>query len=130
MTTESKTITNLLLEGDELGHSLIFTGYNNQGQPEFKNHPATNGYFVSVDTDYILPGEMRFDALVSAIVNIWLVTSYESGLFLGLWFDTTNDVWHINGSLWIENASEAYGVARLNNQKAVYSVKSQRSVFI
>lgn len=87
-----------------------------------------NGYFVSVKGhEQVIPIDQLSEVLESYIGKVGEFME-EDELFLGAWVE--NDQVYLDISRWFENKEEAIDFGRANDQRAIWDIKNNDSLYI
>lgn len=94
----------------------------------YNNFSSNNGFMVSIKGQEVKIDKNDIKGIQEEIKKKKEFIGNKKGLFIGLWLD--NDTMFIDVSIHIINYLEALEIARNNEQKAIYDLKNNNSIYL
>lgn len=94
----------------------------------YNNFKSENGYMVSLKGQEVKVNKNDIENIKKEIEKKREFIKDKKGLFIGLWLE--NDILFIDISIHIINYLKALEVARNNEQKAIYNLKDNDSIYL
>lgn len=94
----------------------------------YNNFKSDNGYMVSLKGQEVKVDKNDIEEIKKEIEKKREFIKDKKGLFVGLWLE--NDILFIDISIHIINYLKALEVARNNEQKAIYNLKDNDSIYL
>lgn len=114
-----------------INKEMIKTIINNGGATldyNYNNFNASAGYMVSLRGEEVKIDKNDIENIKKEIENKKNFIKNKKGLYIGLWVD--NDIMYIDVSKHIINYLQALEVGRNNEQKAIYDLKNDKSIYL
>lgn len=94
----------------------------------YNNFKSDKGFMVSLRGEEVKIDKNDIEAIKKEIENKKNFIKNKKGLYIGLWLE--NDIMYIDISKHIIDYLEALEVARNNEQKAIYNLKNDKSIYL
>ena len=94
----------------------------------YNNFNSNKGFMVSIKGQEVKTDKNNIEEIKKEIEKKREFIENKKGLYIGLWLDS--DIMFIDISIHIINYSEALEVARNNEQKAIYDLKNNDSIYL
>ena len=94
----------------------------------YNDFKSDRGYIVSVKGQEVKVNKNDIQGIKREIEKKREFIENKKGLFIGLWLD--NDILYIDVSIHIINYLKALEVARNNEQKAIFDLKNNESIYL
>ena len=95
---------------------------------DYNNFSSDKGFMVSIKGQEVKVNKNNIEEIKKEIEKKKEFIENKKGLYIGLWLDS--DIMFIDISIHIINYSEALEVARNNEQKAIYDLKNNDSIYL
>ena len=95
---------------------------------DLKDFKSDKGFMVSIKGQEVKVNKNDIKAIKNEIENKKRLIENKKGLYIGLWLE--NDIIFIDVSIHIINYLKALEVARENDQKAIYDLKNNDSIYL
>ena len=115
----------------ELKNNKIMEIIENEGATldcNYNNFKSENGFMVSIKGQEVKVNKNDIQGIKREIEEKRKFIKDKKGLFIGLWVDS--DMMYIDVSVHIVNYLRALEVARKNEQKAIYDLQKNDSIYL